>query len=129
MQAQYLSKDPGYLSCKKKECKKYVKGRCEVRTCSASLSFHVVNFRTDIEFVLFAGGFATPCILKTSQNKLSFNNPKQPLYGHLSSIDSTATSVSTPFFYIHTNVMTSYCLMSQVFKVEGSISEITPSFD
>ncbi|MCD7457310.1 hypothetical protein HAX54_034837 [Datura stramonium] len=49
--------------------------------------------RTDIEFVLFAGGFATPCILKKSNTKLSFTNPKQPLYGHLSSIDSTATSM------------------------------------
>lgn len=98
MQAQYLSKDPGYLNCKKKECKKHVKGICEVRTCSASLSFHVVNFRTDIEFVLFAGGFATPCILKRSNNNLTFTNPKQPLYGHLSSIDSTATSVSTSLY-------------------------------
>ncbi|XP_009765790.1 probable inactive purple acid phosphatase 27 [Nicotiana sylvestris] len=92
VKAQYLSKDPGYLRCKKKECKKYVKGSCVERSCSASLSFHVVNFRTDIEFVLFAGGFATPCILKTS-NKLSFTNPKQPLHAHLSTIDSTGTSM------------------------------------
>ncbi|PHU30339.1 hypothetical protein BC332_02432 [Capsicum chinense] len=93
VKAQYLSKDPDFLSCKKSECKKYVKGRCAVKTCSASLTFHVVNFRTDIEFVLFAGGFATPCILKKLHNKLSFTNPKQPLYGHLSSIDSTAISM------------------------------------
>jgi len=54
---------------------------------------HVVNIRTDIEFVLFAGEFATPSISKRS-NSLTIADPNQPLYGHLSSIDSTGTSVS-----------------------------------
>lgn len=92
MKAQYLSKDADYLSCKKKECKEYKDGQCVVTTCGGTLTFHVVNIRTDIEFVLFAGGFATPCVLKKS-NSLTFANPNQPLYGHLSSIDSTGNSM------------------------------------
>ncbi|PON74375.1 Acid phosphatase [Parasponia andersonii] len=88
----FLSKDPDYLSCKKKECKKYIKGRCEVKTCSASVSFHVINIRTDIEFVFFSGGFDTPCILART-SPLSFLNPSKALYGHLSSIDSSGTSM------------------------------------
>lgn len=88
-----MSSDPDYLGCKKKECKKYDKGGvCVVTTCSASLEFHVINIRTDIEFVFFAGGFETPCVLKRS-DPISFANPKKPLYGHLSSIDSTGQSV------------------------------------
>lgn len=93
VQAQFMSNDPDYLSCKKEECKKYSNGVCVLTTCSGSLSFHVINIRTDIDFVLFAGGFGTPCILKRS-NSLSFANPQKPLYGHLSSVDSTGTSVS-----------------------------------
>jgi len=64
-----------------------------LNTCSGSLKFHVINIRTEIEFVFFAGGFDIPCIL-TRSNPVKFANPKQPLYGHLSSIDSTGTSVS-----------------------------------
>ena len=70
-------------------------GACRVRTCAATLTFHVVNFRSDVEFVLFSGGFGTPCVLKRS-GALRFANPASPLYGHLSSTDSTATSVSDP---------------------------------
>ncbi|KAK4775105.1 hypothetical protein SAY86_010040 [Trapa natans] len=93
VKAQYLSNDPDYLSCRKKECKQSNDdGVCLVTTCSASLSFHVINLRTDIEFVLFTGGFVTPCVLKRT-SAVSFANPKQPLYGHLSSIDSTGTSM------------------------------------
>ncbi|CAA3006733.1 probable inactive purple acid phosphatase 27 [Olea europaea subsp. europaea] len=92
VKAQYLRSDPDYLSCKKKECKKKVNGKCVLRTCSASLSFHVINIRTDIEFVLFAGGFVAPCILRRSQ-PLRFANPNKPLYGHISSTDSTAKSM------------------------------------
>ncbi|XP_057976153.1 probable inactive purple acid phosphatase 27 [Malania oleifera] len=93
VKAQFLSNDPEYLGCNKKECKSYnAEGQCEISTCSSSLSFHVINIRTDIQFVLFAGGFETPCILKISNN-LSFSNPRKPLYGHLSSIDSTGTSI------------------------------------
>lgn len=93
VQAQYLSSDSDYLRCKKKECKKHdASGKCVLTTCGASLSFHVVNIRSDIEFVMFGGGFGAPCIMKRSES-VSFANPKKPLYGHISSIDSTATSV------------------------------------
>ncbi|KAK1370470.1 Purple acid phosphatase [Heracleum sosnowskyi] len=93
VKAQYVSSDPDYLGCKKKECKKRDKGgACVVTTCSASLQFHVINIRTDIEFVFFSGGFVTPCILKRSTPR-AFANPNTPLYGHLSSIDSTGNSM------------------------------------
>ncbi|KAK3001823.1 hypothetical protein RJ639_022452 [Escallonia herrerae] len=92
VKAQYVSNDPDYLNCKKKTCKKHGKGACLVTTCSGSLTFHVINIRTDIEFVFFAGGFETPCVLKRSKT-LKFANPKKPLYGHISSVDSTAESM------------------------------------
>ncbi|XP_038875449.1 probable inactive purple acid phosphatase 27 [Benincasa hispida] len=93
VKAASLSSDPDYLPCNKKECKlRGPGGRCAIETCSATLSFHVINFRTDVEFVLFGGGFFTPCLLLRSQ-PLSFQNPNAPLYGLLSSIDSTATSM------------------------------------
>ncbi|WVZ68518.1 hypothetical protein U9M48_017450 [Paspalum notatum var. saurae] len=91
--AQHLTRDPGYLGCKNATCQKRdASGACRARTCAATLTFHVVNFRTDVEFVLFSGGFATPCLLKRS-GALRFANPARPLYGHLSSTDSTATSM------------------------------------
>ncbi|KAK0573848.1 hypothetical protein LWI29_014474 [Acer saccharum] len=92
VKAQYMSNDPDYVSCKKKECKKYNNGKCEVTACSGSVKFHVINIRTDIEFVFFTGGFYTPCILSRS-NPVNFANPNQPLHGHLSSIDSTGASM------------------------------------
>ncbi|XP_019185812.1 PREDICTED: nucleotide pyrophosphatase/phosphodiesterase-like [Ipomoea nil] len=92
VKAQYVSSDPAYLSCGKKECQMLVNGKCVVQTCSATLTFHVINFRTDIEFVMFSGGFEAPCLLARS-GALSFSNPHSPLYAHLSSIDSTATSM------------------------------------
>ncbi|KAB1227529.1 putative inactive purple acid phosphatase 27 [Morella rubra] len=92
VKAQFMSNDPGYVNCTKKECKEYKDGKCLTTTCSGSLRFHVINIRTDIQFVLFAGGFDTPCVL-TRSNPVNFANPKQPLYGHLSSIDSTGTSM------------------------------------
>lgn len=94
VKAAYMSNDPDYLSCKKKECKQYKNrmSQCAVSTCSGSLTFHVINIRTDIEFVFFSGGFDFPCILKKA-NPLKFANPNKPLYGHLSSIDSTGTSM------------------------------------
>ncbi|KAI3697484.1 hypothetical protein L6452_30547 [Arctium lappa] len=93
VKAQFVSNDPGYMGCKKKECKKYDhKGKCLVTTCSASLTFHVINIRTDIQFVFFGAGFQTPCVLAKS-DLLKFANPNKPLYGHLSSIDSTGTSM------------------------------------
>jgi len=95
-----LKNDPDYLSCKKKECKKELNGKCIVTTCSGSIKFHVINIRSDIEFVFFTGGFLSPCLVGRS-TPLGFANPNKPLYGHLSSIDSTATSVSTIYSQIH----------------------------
>ncbi|XVE90779.1 hypothetical protein DITRI_Ditri20bG0104200 [Diplodiscus trichospermus] len=92
VKAKYVSSDPSYLSCKKKECKKYSNGKCEVATCSGSVTFHVINIRSDIEFLFFSGGFLKPCVLRRT-NPLKFSNPNAPLYGHLSSIDSTGTSL------------------------------------
>ncbi|KAK9128891.1 hypothetical protein Syun_017688 [Stephania yunnanensis] len=93
VKAQFLSNDPAYLGCQKKECKKQNgKGDCLITTCSATLNFHVINIRTDIGFVFFGGGFDLPCIY-TKTSTLNFSNPKTPLYGHISSIDSTATSM------------------------------------
>lgn len=92
VKAQYMKNDPNYLSCKNKECKKYENGKCTVTTCSGSLQFHVINIRSDIEFVFFSGGFLHPCVVGRSM-PLSFANPKMPLYGHLSSIDSTGISM------------------------------------
>ncbi|KAK3165709.1 hypothetical protein QOZ80_1AG0036720 [Eleusine coracana subsp. coracana] len=93
VKAQHLTSDPGYLGCKNVACQKRdASGGCRVRTCAATLTFHVVNFRTDVEFVLFSGGFRTPCVLKRS-GALRFANPAKPLYGHLSSTDSKATSM------------------------------------
>ncbi|KAK4407606.1 putative inactive purple acid phosphatase 27, partial [Sesamum angolense] len=93
VKAQYVSNDPDYLNCSKKECKKYKGGECVLTTCGATLSFHVINIRTDIEFVLFGAGFQTPCILKRSL-PAAFANPNNPLYAHISSTDSTGTSMT-----------------------------------
>ena len=111
MQAQFVSNDPDYLSCKKQECKKYENGKCVAVTCAGSLTFHAINIRTDIEFVFFAGGFQTPCIL-TRSNPVSFASPEKPLYGHISSIDSTGTSVSS-----HFHTMIKYWMCSFVFHL------------
>lgn len=93
VKAAYLKNDPHYLTCKKNECKqKAANGSCTLSTCSASLTFHVINIRTDIEFVAFSNGFRTPCILGRSQ-PLKFASPNRPLYGHISSVDSTGTSM------------------------------------
>jgi len=87
-----MSTDPDYLSCKKKHHKKSRKGKGIVTSCIGTLTFHIINIRTDIEFVFFGGGFETPCVLARSHS-INFANPKKPLYGHISSIDSTGTSV------------------------------------
>ena len=98
-QSQFMKNDPNYMSCKNKECKKYEKGKCVVSTCSGSIQFHVVNIRSDIEFVLFSNGFIRPCLVGRS-TPLKFANPKSPLHGHLSSIDSSGTSVRTTLFFL-----------------------------
>ncbi|XP_057849694.2 probable inactive purple acid phosphatase 27 [Cryptomeria japonica] len=92
VKSQFMKNDPSYKSCKKSRCEKKKGGRCVVKTCSGSVTFHIVNIRTDIEFVLFGGGYDNPCILHRSQ-PLKFSNPNMPLYAHLSSIDSTGSSM------------------------------------
>uniref|UniRef100_A0A7N0VLU7 Purple acid phosphatase Fn3-like domain-containing protein n=1 Tax=Kalanchoe fedtschenkoi TaxID=63787 RepID=A0A7N0VLU7_KALFE len=99
IKAQFLSSDPDYLGCKKKECTTAYQKDINntnvgcIKTCGATLSFHVVNIRTDIQFILFSGGFETPCV-RSRASSVGFANPKMPLHGHLSSVDSAATSVS-----------------------------------
>ncbi|KAK9741950.1 hypothetical protein RND81_03G139200 [Saponaria officinalis] len=94
VKAAYLKNDANYMECKNSECVEQADdGSCAINTCSASLTFHVINIRTDIEFVLFANGFDTPCILKRTDQPLPFATPNKPLYAHLSSIDSAATSM------------------------------------
>ncbi|XP_043692990.1 probable inactive purple acid phosphatase 27 [Telopea speciosissima] len=83
VKGQYMSQDPNYMNCKKQE---------RNNSCNGTLTFHVVNIRTDIEFVLFGGGFQNPCIIKRS-GPIRFANPKAPLFGHLSSVDSTGRSM------------------------------------
>ncbi|CAL0304352.1 unnamed protein product [Lupinus luteus] len=92
VKAQLMRSDPDYLSCKKKECKKSENGKCSVTTCSGSIKFHVINIRSEIEFVFFSGGFLKPCLVGRS-TPIRFANPNMPLYGHLSSIDSSGTSI------------------------------------
>ncbi|XP_062174773.1 probable inactive purple acid phosphatase 27 [Alnus glutinosa] len=93
VKAMYMSNDPGYLSCMKKHRKKNRKGKGAIATtCRGTLTFHVINIRTDIEFVLFGGGFEAPCFFARSR-RINFANPNKPLYGHISSIDSTGTSM------------------------------------
>ncbi len=94
MQYQFVSADPQYLSCGNSQCQKQVLDQCLVKTCNGSITFRIINIRTDVVFVLFTGGLDVPCVLETS-NALSFANPSSPLYGHLSSLDSTGTSVCT----------------------------------
>jgi hypothetical protein len=94
-----MKNDPGYLGCKKTQCKKHSKGKCIVTSCSGALTFHVINIRTDIKFVFFGGGFVTPCVFSKS-GPINFANPEKPLYGQISSIDSTRRSVSDHLFPI-----------------------------
>ncbi|XP_038688892.1 probable inactive purple acid phosphatase 27 [Tripterygium wilfordii] len=92
VKAQWLKSDPDYLSCTNSGCNRYENGKCLEVTCNATLTFHVINFRTDISFVLLAGGFGATCTWART-DPLGFANPNKPLYGHLSSVDSTGTSM------------------------------------
>ncbi|KAL2898499.1 putative inactive purple acid phosphatase 27 [Bienertia sinuspersici] len=81
-----VKNDPDFLSCKKSECKKQGNGgNCEMKTCNASLTFHVINIRTDIEFVLFDNGFSAPCILKS-------NETQEVQYGNGQSVKSAVAT-------------------------------------
>ncbi|CAN1344541.1 Probable inactive purple acid phosphatase 27 [Linum perenne] len=92
VKGQFLNNDPDYLACKNKECHKYNGNQCQASTCLGTLTFHVINFRTDVEFVFLTGGFNVPCVFARSA-PLKFANPNQPLYSHLSTIDSSGTSM------------------------------------
>lgn len=97
LQYKFLSTDPEYISCGKTNCEVTVGSNCLVQSCSGSVSFRLINIRTDVFFVFFTGGLALPCVINTSST-LSFANPKSPLYGHLSSVDSTGTQVGLVVF-------------------------------
>ncbi|KAJ7295496.1 hypothetical protein O6H91_Y184800 [Diphasiastrum complanatum] len=92
VKSKFLKEDPSYLSCSKKHCRQQIGSQCLIHTCNASLTFRLINIRTPISFVYFAGGFDVPCILRKSE-PLQFRNPNSPLYAHLSSTDSTGTSI------------------------------------
>jgi len=127
----YMSNDPGYLSCTKKHMEKNRKGKGAVATtCRGTLTFHVINIRTDIEFVLFGGGFETPCFFARSR-RINFANPNKPLYGHISSIDSTGTSVSHHLFsflfffiYLFFKVLYFYCQLIEIALVKEKVIHI-----
>ncbi|KAI3952593.1 hypothetical protein MKW98_015822 [Papaver atlanticum] len=53
-----------------------------VNTGNGSLRFRLINQRSDFAFALFSGGLAKPKLIATS-NKISFANPKAPLYPRL----------------------------------------------
>ncbi|XP_026397922.1 probable inactive purple acid phosphatase 27 isoform X1 [Papaver somniferum] len=53
-----------------------------VNTGSGSLKFRLINQRYDFAFGLFSGGLSKPKLIATS-NKISFANPKAPLYPRL----------------------------------------------
>ncbi|KAL3701603.1 hypothetical protein R1sor_019625 [Riccia sorocarpa] len=90
---KYLKEDPSYLSCQSSVCQvKGLFGTCLVKSCAATVSFRLINIRTDIQFVLFRGGLQVPCVAEQA-GPLSFANPKAPLYGHISSVDSSGTSM------------------------------------
>ncbi|EPS65200.1 hypothetical protein M569_09578, partial [Genlisea aurea] len=91
LKSQYLRYDSDYLPCNKRHCKTKKKKNKEC-TCSGRLRFHVINIRTDIKAVMFSGGYDSPVIVATSRS-VPFRNPEQPLYGHISSPDSTGTSM------------------------------------
>ncbi|RZC71835.1 hypothetical protein C5167_034998 [Papaver somniferum] len=53
-----------------------------VNTGNGSLRFRLIDQRYDFAFALFSGGLAKPKLIATS-NKISFANPKAPLYPRL----------------------------------------------
>lgn len=87
---QFLLADPDYLTCKKKQCHRSIGRWCLWSTCSGTIFARVVNIRTDIRIMFFGGGLDFPCMLANSE-LLKFANPRAPLYGHLSSVDSSST--------------------------------------
>lgn len=95
VKSQFLKSDPSYRACtENRNSSKLLKAgeEREPETCNGSVTFHVINIRTDVEFVLLSGGYDNPCILQRSEI-LKFSNPNMPLYAHLSSVDSTGSSM------------------------------------
>lgn len=122
VKAQFLNNDPSYTSCAISSCKRRIGQRCLVKTCTGSITFNVINIRTDVEFVVFRGGFRAPCILKRSK-PLKFANPIMPLYGHLSSMDSTGTSMKIS--WISGSNQTQYVKYGKGLVAESSVSTYT----
>lgn len=89
---KFLNSDPGYVPCSNPKCEVGVAGNCLVQTCAATVSFRMINIRSDVTFVLFSGGLAAPCVIAATA-PVGWANPKSPLYGHLSSVDSTGTQM------------------------------------
>ncbi|XP_057818701.1 probable inactive purple acid phosphatase 27 [Cryptomeria japonica] len=122
VKAQFLNNDPSYTSCRKNTCHKKVLNKCAIKTCSASITFNVINIRTDVEFVFFGGGFDTPCILKRSPS-LKFSNPAMPLHAHLSSVDSTGTAMKVR--WISADNRTQYVQYGVIKQAESTVSTFT----
>lgn len=122
VKAQFLKNDASYTSCAISSCKRRIGHKCLVKTCSGSITFNVINIRTDIEFVVFRGGFHLPCILKRSE-PLKFTNPIMPLYGHLSSMDSTGTAIKIS--WISGNKQTQYVKYGERQLAESSVATYT----
>ncbi|KAH9316015.1 hypothetical protein KI387_024642, partial [Taxus chinensis] len=122
VKAQYLNNDPSYIPCSKTTCQKYHGKKCKVKTCSASITFNVINIRTDIEFVFFGGGFQVPCIHKRTQ-PLKFSNPAMPLHAHLSSVDSTGTTMKV--VWISADSRKQFVQYGGIKQAESTISTFT----
>ncbi|GAB4830195.1 hypothetical protein Ancab_019837 [Ancistrocladus abbreviatus] len=102
VKAEYLTNDPGYLSCKMSEYKIRTGRLCLLKTSSGSITFEVVNIRTDIVFAFFSGFYDTPCVLKRG-TPLKLANPKSPLIHPYSITDRIQSSSSYKFKYGRTN--------------------------
>ncbi|KAG0567486.1 hypothetical protein KC19_7G138400 [Ceratodon purpureus] len=89
---KFLESDPGYVPCSNPTCQQMVAGVCVIQTCSGSVSFRLINIRTDLTFVFFSGGLTSPCVI-TATAPLSFANPKSPLSAHIAAVDSTGTQM------------------------------------
>ncbi|KAF1871010.1 hypothetical protein Lal_00020744 [Lupinus albus] len=53
-----------------------------IKTGKATLKFQLINQRADFSFALFSGGLSNPNLVAVS-NKISFVNPKAPVYPRL----------------------------------------------
>ncbi|KAJ3675211.1 hypothetical protein LUZ60_004253 [Juncus effusus] len=90
VKGQFLTNDPSYLSCKNSECHQKSGNECTDRTCSGSITFHVI-------FVCFSGGFGAPCQASILLMRLTWvsgdDRPQEVKYG--SELKSVRSNVST----------------------------------